>query len=149
MSENETPQPAEGVLAVENTNLKLEVERLKDANADLSKKLEESATAITLRAEKVEELVGKMDVLREELAAAQSELDKAKAGTLTASELTVEALLTSAYDKLLKFDDTLPCVENKEAIRRVKDAKDWLLRRTSLRKMQNVEGTLKPHRSQI
>lgn len=43
----------------------------------------------------------------------------------------------------------LPCIENREALRRLEAALDWLNRRTSLREEQGVEGTERAHRSNL
>jgi len=140
-------QPA--VLEVELTNAKKENERLSEANEKLAKDLEKANKAIKTRAEEVKKLAADIEELKEANAALAAAADKAKAGTLEQSELTVEALLTAALGKLLKFNEELPCTENENAIRKIQDASDWLARRTSLRQAQGVEGTRKPHHSSI
>jgi uncharacterized protein YoxC len=145
--EKNEKQPA--VLEVELTNAKKENERLSNANEKLAQDLEKANKAIKTRAEEVKKLTADIASLKEQIEALTEAANKAKAGTLEQSELTVEALLTAAFDKLIKFNEELPCVENENAIRKVQDASDWLARRTSLRKAQNVEGTRKPHHSSI
>ena len=58
-----------------------------------------------------------------------------------------EELIELLIMRLQALDLRMPCDENREAIRALEQAADWLAIRTSKRMTQGIEGTERPHSS--
>lgn len=53
---------------------------------------------------------------------------------------TNEELIDVLLDRLSYLDELMPCMENKQAIKSLTTAQDWLKRRTAEREARGVEG---------